>query len=347
MHGQLKSPCRYFRKFFSCVPVKIQFFSSKDRLTETSILLEAPLEKKINDALTIKLNGSGDFTNYATKGFIPNNIKFSNNVLQLMPAFSLAKSNLKLQAAIKPTWNNGDFVILPDIAAELKLKEKMFSLQAGWAGHYSKNTYFNLSNLNPYLTTFTSQKNTKEMEYYGGIKASLGKHFSVNSKLSWISYTDLPLFINDTAADEKTFVVSNEPKAKNIRIHGDINYINQNKLSLTAGINFNGYTGFTINKKPWHTVPMEFTSSIRWNVFDRFLLKGDVYLFNGGNYLAKGNSAIPLTGGTDLSAGAEYTINKQFSAWLNFNNFLNDKYERWHNYQVYGLNLSAGILINF
>jgi outer membrane receptor protein involved in Fe transport len=56
---------------------------------------------------------------------------------------------------------------------------------------------------------------------------------------------------------------------------------------------------------------------------------------------------MPLSGGTDLSAGAEYKINKQFSAWINVNNILNDKYERWHNYPVYGLNLSGGVLINF
>ncbi len=92
---------------------------------------------------------------------------------------------------------------------------------------------------------------------------------------------------------------------------------------------------------------MEFTSSLRWFAFDKLLLKGDLYFFNGGNYLTKANGSAPLTGGTDLSAGAEYKINKQFSAWANINNILNDKYERWHNYEVYGLNLTAGVLIHF
>ena len=78
-----------------------------------------------------------------------------------------------------------------------------------------------------------------------------------------------------------------------------------------------------------------------------YVLKADFYFFNGGNYLTKNNSSRPLTGGTDLSAGAEFKINKQFSAWINLNNILNDKYERWHNYPVYGVNATAGILINF
>ena len=54
-----------------------------------------------------------------------------------------------------------------------------------------------------------------------------------------------------------------------------------------------------------------------------------------------------LKGGTDISAGAEFKINKQFSAWLDFDNILNSKYERWNNYPVYGLQVIGGILIHF
>ena len=249
--------------------------------------------------------------------------------------------------ALPPVWNNGDFEWLPDIYAEVQLQEKVFSLQGGWVGRYIQNTYRNLSALNPYILPITSYNNTKEVEYYGGIKASLGKHFNFNAKAGLVRYTDLPLFINDTATDMKGFVVSNERNINNFRIHGDLAYINQDKFTVTAGLTFNGYTGMKDNDKAWHTIPMEFTSSLRWWAFDRFLLKGDFYFFNGGKYLSKGNGSMSLDGGTDLSAGAEYKINKQFSAWVNLNNILNDKYERWHNYQVYGLNVTGGILIHF
>jgi hypothetical protein len=119
-----------------------------------------------------------------------------------------------------------------------------------------------------------------------------------------ITYRDLPFFINDTATDEKAFIVSNESKVNNFRVHGDVSYINQDKFTLTAGVTFNGYTGMKNNDKAWHTIPMEFTSSLRWWAFDHLLLKGDFYFFNGGNYLTTTNGSRPLSGGTDLSAGA-------------------------------------------
>ena len=45
------------------------------------------------------------------------------------------------------------------------------------------------------------------MQYYGGIKANLGNHFNFSAKAAYISYTDMPLLVNDTLAGN-TFVVS-------------------------------------------------------------------------------------------------------------------------------------------
>ena len=201
--------------------------------------------------------------------------------------------------------------------------------------------------INPYIRTLSGQLNTKETEYYGGIKATIGSHFNFSAKTGWITYTNLPFFINDTATDSKAFKVSNEAKVNDLRVHGDLSYINQDKFTLTAGLTFNGYTGMTANAKAWNTVPMEFTGSLRWWAFKQVLLKSDFYAFAGGNYITKGNIARTFSAGSDLSGGVEFRVNKMFSAWLDVNNILNNKYERWHNYEVYGLNLLGGVRIGF
>lgn len=325
----------------------VSFFTNKDRLSETTLILDAPAEKAINEQLSLKLRLKGDFTNYATKNLIPNNFNFANNILQIMPAIGYNTDVVNLHAGVTPTWTNGKFSWLPDIYAEIKVQDQVFLVQAGWVGRYVKNTYRNLSNINPYLDVLSSQQNTKEVELYGGIKATVGTHFNFSAKAGWVQYHDLPLFVNDTAGIGNKFQLVYEPTASNLRIHGDISYISQDKFTLNAALTLNGYTGVRVNRKAWHTVPVEFSSSLRWLAFERLTLKGDLYFFNGGNYLLKGGGSKSLTGGTDLSAGAEYKINKQFSAWAGINNILNDKYERWHNYPVYGLNVSGGILIRF
>jgi hypothetical protein len=326
--------------------LELSNFTNINKLTETSVVLTAPVEKQFGEAFSFKVVGKADITAYATKDLTPN-VKLNNNVFQVAPSIVFSTPRLSINGGLIPTWDNGNFVWLPNVFAEAQIAENIFSFQAGWVGKYTKNTYRNLSQVNPYLKTLPSQLNTKEIEYYGGIKTTLGKHFNFNAKAGLVTYTNLPFFINDTATDNKSFVVSNETGVKNLRVHGDISYINQDKFTVTAGLTFNGYTGMKRNAKAWGTIPMEFTSSLRWWAIKQVLLKADFYAFGGGHYLDKGNTSKLFAPGSDLSAGIEFKISKMFSAWMDVNNIFNTKYERWHNYPVYGLNLMGGVRVNF
>lgn len=326
--------------------IEVSNFTNVNKLTETSIVVNAPLEKQFGEAFAFKVEAKADVTAYATKNLTPD-VKLNNNIFQVAPSLIISTPRFSVNAGILPTWDNGNFVWMPNVYAEAQIAENIVAFQAGWIGKYTKNTYRNLSEINPYLKTLSSQLNTKEIEYYGGIKATLGKHFNFNAKAGLVTYTNLPFFINDTATDNKAFVISNETGVRNLRVHGDISYINQDKFTVTAGLTFNGYAGMKRNAKAWSTIPMEFTSALRWQAFKQVLLKADFYAFGGGHYLVKGNSSKIFSPGSDLSAGIEFKISKMFSAWVDVNNIFNTKYERWHNYPVYGLNLMGGVRVNF
>jgi hypothetical protein len=327
--------------------VQFSNFTNVNRLTETSFIVNAPLQKQFGEAFAFRLEGNADITSYTTKNYIPNNIKINNNVFLVSPSLVFSTPRVSINGGITPTWDNGKFVWLPNVYAEAFIAENVFAFQAGWVGRITKNTYRNLSETNPYLAPFTSQQNTKEIEYYGGIKGTLGKHFNFNAKAGYISYTNLPFLINDTATDGKAFVISNESRVSNLRVHGDVSYVSKEKFTVSAGITYNGYVNMKNNAKAWNTLPLEFTSSLRWWAFKQVLLKADFYAYSGGFYLDKLNTAKANKPGSDLSAGIEFKINKTFSAWFDVNNILNNKYERWHNYPVYGLNLMGGVRVNF
>ncbi len=327
--------------------IELNLFTNTDKANETNAIISLPFDKVINDNFSAKIELKADITSYSTKNIFPANISLSNTIVQINPAVNYYSDLFILHGGIIAAWNNKQYELLPDIYAEIPVKDKIFSIQAGWIGRLTKNNYRNLTAINPYLLPVLFQANTKETEYYGGIKASIAKHFNFSAKAGLIHYNNLPLFINDTLKGENNFIISNETSLNNFRIHGDLSYINQDKFSLTAGINFNGYTSLQTNAKAWHTIPVELTSSLRWWLLKTVLLKSDLYFFDGGNYLVKGNIVKPLTGGADLSAGIEFKITKYISVWGDANNILNSKYERWHNYEVYGANFMGGILLNF
>ena len=323
--------------------LELHSFSRENKATETTLILTLPVEKKFSDNVSVKVTGRGNFDKYQLKNFSG---QVTNNLFELAPEFVYYSDRFTFHGGATPAWNNTDVSILPNVYAEAQLQKNVLMIQAGWVGRYLPNSFRTLSTENPYMQDPTFLNNTKEVQYYGGIKATVGKHFTFNARAAFINYKDMPLFINDSL-DGKSFYVKNERRIDDLQIHGDMNFISQDKFTLTAGLDLNTYTGLLDNAKAWELIPLKVTGSLRWNAFKQVLIKSDLFAFSGAKALLANGDEKTLKGGTDLSVGAEFKINKQFSAWLDFDNVLNSKYERWNNYPVYGLQVIGGVLIHF
>ena len=323
--------------------LEVHEFSRENKVNETTLILNLPAEKKFSDQVSVKVALLGNFNKYQVKNS-PTSV--SNNLFQLAPELTYYSEQFTFHGGITPSWNNNTLAVLPNIYGEAQLKQSVLMIQAGWVGRYISNSFRTLSGENPYMQDPASLNNTKEIQFYGGIKATVGKHFSFNAKAAFISYTDMPLFVNDSIIGN-SFYVSNESKLSNFQIHGDMNFISQDKFTVTGALDLNSYTGLHDNAKAWELYPLKLTGSIRWNAFQQVILKGDIVAFSGAKALLKNGDIKNMSGGTDLSAGAEFKLNKQFSVWLDLNNMLNSKYERWNNYPVYGFQVIGGILVHF
>ncbi|HXR83103.1 MAG TPA: hypothetical protein VN722_02255 [Hanamia sp.] len=324
--------------------LEVHEFSRENKASETTLILNLPVEKRFSDAVSVKVTALGNFDRYQLKSA---DSSITNNLFQLAPELVYYSDRFTFHGGITPSWNNNELAILPNIYAEAQLQQNVLMIQAGWVGRYISNSYRTLSAENPFMQDPLFLNNTKEIQYYGGIKATVGKHFSFNAKAAFISYTDMPLFVNDTAAGN-SFVMLNASKMNNLQIHGDMNFISQDKFTLTGALDLNSYSGIHYNiAKAWGLYPLKLTGSFRWNAFQQVLLKADVIAFSGAKALLKNGSEKNMKGGTDLSAGGEFKLNKQFSVWLDFDNILNSQYERWNNYPVYGFQVIGGLIVHF
>ena len=329
--------------------LEVHEFSRENKANETTLILNLPVEKRFSDAVSVKVAALGNFSRYQQKN---TDVSVTNNLFQLAPELVYYSDRFTFHGGVTPSWNNNELAVLPNIYAEAQLQQNILMIQAGWVGRYIPNSFRTLSGENPFMQDPVSFYNTKEIQYYGGIKASVGKHFNFNAKAAFISYRNMPLFVNDSVSG-KSFVLVNESKLSNLQIHGDMNFVSQDKFSLTAALDLNTYTGLKDYAKAWGLFPLKLTGSLRWNAFEQVLFKADVIAFSGGKagILNPQNPANPreanMKGGTDLSAGAEFKLNKQFSVWLDFDNILNSKYERWYHYPVYGFQVIGGVIVHF
>ena len=323
--------------------LEVHEYSRQSIATESNLIINLPAEKRFSDAVSFKIAARGDFNKYQKKD---SSFSVTNNLFELAPEFVYYSDMFTFHGGITPSWNNNKVAVLPNIYAEVQLQQNALMVQAGWVGKYISNTFRSLSKENPYMQDPSFLNNTKEIQYYGGIKATVGKHFNFNARAAFISYTDMPLFVNDSTYGN-SFILRNESKISDLQIHGDMNFISQDKFTASAALDMNSYTGLRDNSKAWGLFPLKFTGSLRWYAFKELLLKADLNAFSGAKALINGKTVENMKGGTDLSLGGEFKLNKQFSVWLDFNNVLNSKYERWYNYPVYGFQVIGGILVHF
>lgn len=154
-----------------------------------------------------------------------------------------------------------------------------------------------------------------------------------------------PLFTNDFV-DGKYFIMLNEPDLQAIKIHGEVGYSIQEKFSFLAGSTIYQFTKST-NDRPFGILPMEITGTLKWQLFKDLHVKGDLFIWDGAKYVAKNLATEKLNAAIDLNLGAEYKIMPKLNLWLQFNNLLNNKYQRWNQYEVLGLNVIGGVVYSF
>jgi hypothetical protein len=317
-------------------------FGDNRSAREMNLLLVAPITKSFGKAFAINLGLTADITRLKLK-----NEAIKNNLYYLTPSIQFKTPNLVFTGGVNPTWDNQVFSVLPNFTVVAKLsQEENFMLQAGWVGYVNKNTYQSFASYNPWIQQPTSLLNTRVREQYAGFKGSLTNHFSYTGRVSLMKFSNAALFINDTASG-RTFVPVFEPSMKAFKIHGEVGYTMQEKFSLLAGVDIINYKALEINDKAYGLLPFQLNGSLRWQLMKDLHVKADAFFFGGSQYREKGGKSSKLNPAVDLNTGVEFTIMPKLNLWVQFNNLLNNRYQRWHQYEVLGFNVLGGIVYSF
>ncbi len=316
-----------------------------DKGSESNTVLDLPLEKTFGSLFSFKLAATADLTNYQRKSNT-NKISAANNLFYVSPAVLMKTPNIFLHAGLRPSWDNKVFTMLPNVMADITTNDQRFTFQLGWIGYYNKGSYQRFAGINPWLAAPDSLFNTRVQERYAGFKGSVGNHLSYSAKVGFQVYRNMPLFVND-GVDGKTFTIAYEPRMEALQLHGEVQYTRAENFTAFAAINFNQFTKLQKEKKAWGMIPLELNTGIRWQLMKDLWLRSDLWLWDGPQYRGTGGDAFKGETGFDLNAGAEFRITKNFNLWIQLNNILNNRYERWHQYETYGFNLLGGITYSF
>lgn len=323
--------------------LKIDVFNDQLNNSESNTYVNLPLQKTIGTNFEVDLAATANLSRYK----LNKNEGIANNYVYLSPSVVFKKENINISAGIRPSWDNGEFKVFPNVLLEFKTTDYPFSFQVGWTGYLRNSGFQYQAGMNPWIWAPDSVRNTKIEERYLGIKGSVGDHFNYSVKASYNLINNQPLFVNDTTTDlgAKSFRTRNESDMKMYSAGGEIGYTVGEKFSVISNLSLNSFK-LKDNKKPWGLLPLEWKTAMRVQVLKDLYLNSTIYLFDGPWSLTKaGTRNLPMA--SDVSAGLEFKVYKNIKLWMQFNNVFNKEYQRWNQYPVYGFNFLGGVVFSF
>ncbi len=319
------------------------FNGSGDDMTpaasEVTAAFNVPFTFRFDDAVRADLGIAGAITELSA-----NATSSANNYVEVLPGIDISGDFSGHALLGLAAGRGGKFYVLPDVAAAYTIPDTRFSLSAGYKADLRQNTYEQLANENPYIVSVYSINQMRRDEVFGAVQGGFGEHLSLTARASWWRFSNLPTFV-DTIGMPRQFY---------------IDYDNVSALSLLLGARY-------IVGKTWSVgATSEFyhfyngSQLYAWGQPD-VKIKGDLtvrpiaklsvtaYLAILGGIAAKdlNNSVVKLSPAVDIGGNVEYQLVSRLSAFVQLNNILNDKYQRWYGYQAYGLNIYGGLRLKF
>lgn len=320
-------------------------YNDKFNAKERTFAFDIPASLSIDSSLSFSLGIKGNFTQLKNDSF-----DIGNNYFQVNPAMDLKFDATDIHIGFSPTWGKDNTCyLLPDLRLNTRIFNNGLALIAGWKGSLVQNTYQQLSTKNPFLHNIYDIKQTKADQVYGGFESALGQHVSFGGTLSWRQWKDLALFVNDYTlnADGKRFAVVYDSKVQALSLDAFIRYQVGNVFGLSAsGTWFNFYNTETFDKT-YHEPMLRLGGNMYIHPIEKLHINVNADFWDGIYARTNTGENDKLPAFLDLSANAEYNIIPRLSLFLQLNNILGTKYERWNQYQAYGFNIIGGLRFKF
>ena len=332
-------------QFNYAVKLNGYLFNNFYRARENSVALSGYVNKAFN-----KFN-MGVATSVDVTG-MKDSLSMKNNILRVNPYAKFKGNGFLLNVGLNLVQEFGTVSrlnLLPAVSVEIPIAAEYAILFGGISGDVIKTNFRDLSLENPYLNEKLEIKNSVEkMNFYGGVKGNAGSGLGFKGTASYKTVENLPLFVNNLTNENRFDLIYDGGSSHILALDGELNLRASDVLTLTGKVQFANYS-LTTEREAWFKPALKLSSNVNAQITKKIMLNAEI-LFSGDSY-AKAPTPqaeiIVVNGFADLSAGAEYRLNKKIGIYLNANNILGKTYQQYLYYPRLGFNVFGGFNFSF
>ncbi len=275
--------------------------------------------------------------------------------IQFDPRFDFTYDGLQISAGFNTSVffkdkAESEVFLNPVIKVNYPLLPNVANLYAGIDGRYHKQSLRSIINANPYTSQYDLTNMYENVRSYLGLNAKMGSSADAVFEITYANVTNMPLFVsNDTSIDRLNSFSIFYKQVDMLKFMAAFNYSFSEHVRIGLLGNFYNYE---VNEEPypWQLPNIDGKVNMRFNIANKLYPHFDLVAMGvqkqrsgtGKNYSTNSIDAF-----YDISAGVDYRFKSKLSAFVQANNLMGTRYQRWYNYPVYGFNILGGITMIF
>lgn len=252
----------------------------------------------------------------------------------------------------RPERSESNLFFFPELHFQYKLVPDILSLSAGMKGNVERNTYRDLTLALPYILPGQESRPTRDFELWLQLDGALSSRSNFRLRGGYRLQRDRALFYRQPflQSDSLPYALAVEYADMGIfYAQGDLNLRFNPRLQTELQLLVRAFE-MQSNTRPWHLPYFEGTWQWDYQLGDKISTQLGLSVIGprqAFDQLRNPDLAAMLSGYFDLHWQLEYFYNSRISAFINFNNLLNQQYDLVLGYRNQSINALFGFNYRF
>ena len=282
------------------------------------------------------------------------NQKVINRIfLQIDPRFDFKYDVLNVSAGLNTTifFAGNDTArpfVNPFIKVTYPLIEDVATIYGGIDGRYRKQSLKSIIQTNQFTSNYNLTNNYENIKLFAGITAKVGSSADAVFEINYTDITNMPLYISTKDSFNSFAIITDQANVLKFTAAFNYSFSEVARIGFTG--NFYNYE-FKTQPQPWQLPNIEGKVNMKFNIKNKIYPHFDIMAMSLQKQRT-GLNEVTYTTNTmkafyDISAGIDFRFRPKLSLFVQANNVMASRYQRWYNYPTYGFNLIGGLTAIF